>query len=112
MARKRYSDEDCLTSLREIELQLSSGLDMASVCRSGGSSDPTYHTWPERFGGMARSQLAELKTLEKENSRSHEIALGHFDPETGIGLPVNPYATSGLGPGVRIKQPVSAATYI
>ena len=73
MARKRYSDEDCLRLLREIELQLSSGSDVPSACRSAGISDATYYTWRKKFGGMGRSQLAELKALEKENSRLKKI---------------------------------------
>ena len=42
MARKRYSDEDCLRLLREIELQLAAGADVPSACRSAGISDATY----------------------------------------------------------------------
>jgi len=36
MARKRHSDEDVLKLLREIELKLTSGDDVASACRSDG----------------------------------------------------------------------------
>ncbi|MEL6571313.1 MAG: hypothetical protein AAFQ64_06635 [Pseudomonadota bacterium] len=32
MARKRYSDEDVLRLLREIELSLASGSDVATAC--------------------------------------------------------------------------------
>ena len=73
MARKRYSDEDILNLLREIELNLASGNDVASACRSVGISDATYYNWRKRFGGMGRSQLSELKSLEKENSRLKKI---------------------------------------
>ena len=40
MARKRYSDEDVLRLLREIELNLSSGHDVAGACRAAGVSEP------------------------------------------------------------------------
>ncbi len=73
MARKRYSDEDVLRLLREIELNLASGQDVATACRSAGVSDATYYTWRKRFGGMGKSQLAELKTLAKENGRLKKI---------------------------------------
>lgn len=73
MARKRYSDEDCLRLLRQVEVELAAGLDVASACRSAGISDATYYTWRKKFGGMARSQLTELKTLEKENQRLKKI---------------------------------------
>ena len=73
MSRKRYSDEDILKLLREIELNLSSGSNVQSACRAVGVSDATYYNWRKRFGGMGRSQLSELKALEKENSRLKKI---------------------------------------
>ena len=73
MARKRHSDEDCLKILRQVELDLAGGADVAKACRSAGISDATYYTWRKKFGGMARSQLSELKALEKENQRLKKI---------------------------------------
>jgi transposase-like protein len=73
MARKRYSDEDILKLLREVELNLAAGSDVATACRSAGVSDATYYNWRKRFGGMGKSQLSELKALEKENSRLKKI---------------------------------------
>ena len=73
MARKRHSDEDVLKLLREIELKLTAGDDVASACRSVGISDATYYNWRKRFGGMGRSQLSEMKSLEKENARLKRI---------------------------------------
>ena len=69
MARKRYSDEDILNLLRRIELDLASGNNIETACRSAGISDATYYNWRKRYGGMGKSQLQELKGLEKENSR-------------------------------------------
>ena len=45
MAGKRHSDEDILKLLREIEVHLSSGMDVSSACRSAGVSDATYYSW-------------------------------------------------------------------
>ena len=73
MARKRHSDEDVLKLLREIELKLTAGDDVALACRSVGISDATYYNWRRRFGGMGRSQLSEMKSLEKENARLNKI---------------------------------------
>ena len=53
MARKRHSDENVLKLLREIELKLTAGDDVASACRSVGTSDATYSNWRRRFGRMA-----------------------------------------------------------
>jgi putative transposase len=73
MARKRCSDEDCLKLLREIELQLAAGSDVPGACRSAGISDATYYNWRKKFGGMGRSQLSELKALQKENGRLKKV---------------------------------------
>ena len=42
MARKRFSDEDVLNLLRQIDLELASGADVQSACRKIGISDATY----------------------------------------------------------------------
>jgi hypothetical protein len=36
MTRKRHSDEDCLKILRQVELDLTGGADVAKACRSAG----------------------------------------------------------------------------
>ena len=69
MARKRDPNEDILKLLREIEVKLSNGSDVQSACRGAGISDATYYNWRKRFGGIGRSQLSELRRLEKENAR-------------------------------------------
>jgi len=61
MARKRYSDEDCLKLLREIEMQLASGSDVPAACRAVGISDAIYYTWRKKFGSMGQSQLALVR---------------------------------------------------
>ena len=67
MARKRFSEEDILNLLRQIELSLASGSDVATACRSAGVSDATYYNWRKKYGGMGKSQLREMKELEKQN---------------------------------------------
>ena len=73
MARKRYSDEDVLKLLREIELKLTEGSDVQTACRAVGVSDATYYNWRRRFGGMGRAKLSEFRDLEKENARLKKI---------------------------------------
>ena len=73
MARKKHSDEDVLKFLREIEVHLAGGADVATACRTAGISDATYYTWRKKFGGVNRSHLAELKSLQKENERLKKI---------------------------------------
>ncbi|PCJ68554.1 MAG: hypothetical protein COA62_15535 [Rhodobiaceae bacterium] len=73
MARKRYSDEDVLNLLRQIELSLTPGSSVERACRSAGVSDAAHYNWRKKYGGMGKSQLQELKGLEKENGRLKRI---------------------------------------
>ena len=73
MARKRYSDEDVLKLLREIEVHMHGGLGVVAACRKAGVSDKTYYAWRRKFGGMGRPQLSEMKSLQKENDRLKKI---------------------------------------
>ena len=54
-------------------MNLHGGMDVVSACRKAGVSDKTYYVWRKKFGGMGRSQLAEKKALEKENTRLKRI---------------------------------------
>ena len=73
MARKRHSDEDILKLLRETEVHVHSGMDVVSACRKAGLSGKTYYVWRKKVGGMGRSQLSEMKSLQKENDRLKKI---------------------------------------
>ena len=59
--------------LREIDVHLHDGLDVVSACRKAGVSDKTYYYWRKKFGGMGRSQLSEMRALQKENERLKKI---------------------------------------
>jgi putative transposase len=69
MARKRYTQDQIFKALREIE----AGATIASVSRSNGVTEQTLYRWREQFGGMSKSQLAELKALQEENRRLKRI---------------------------------------
>ena len=73
MARKRFSDEDIMNLLRQIELSLASGSDVQTACRTAGVSDATYYKWRKPYSGMGKSQLQELKSVGRENTRLKRI---------------------------------------
>ena len=73
MARKRFGEEDILKLLRQIELSFDSGSDVATACRTAGVSDATYYAWRKKYGGMGKSQLREMKELEKQNAQLKKI---------------------------------------
>ena len=61
MARKRYSDEDVLKLLREIDVHLHDGLDVVSACRKAGISDKSYYYWqPSRSSDIPAIRNAKV----------------------------------------------------
>ena len=57
----------------EIELSLGSGSDVVTACRISGVSNANYYTWRKRFSRMGRLEMANLKSLQKENDRLKKI---------------------------------------
>jgi putative transposase len=39
-----------LRILRQVEVELAAGADVATSCRSAGISDATFYTWRKKFG--------------------------------------------------------------
>ena len=61
----RYSEDQILKILKEIE----AGASIASVGRAHGISAQTICQWRERYQGVTKSELSELKCLQEQNRR-------------------------------------------
>jgi len=73
MARKHYTPEQIIKHLREAEILLGKGNNIAQACNKIGVSEQTYYRWRREYGGMQVEQAKRLKDLEKENSRLKKI---------------------------------------
>ncbi len=73
MARKRYSAEQIISMLRQVEIALASGKNTGEVVRQLGISEQTYYRWRKLYGGMQVSQAKKLKELERENTRLKKL---------------------------------------
>ncbi len=73
MKGKRYKAEQVVVMLREAEIQLAKGLDIAEVCRNLGISEQSYYRWRKEYGGLKLDQAKKMKGLEKENARLKKI---------------------------------------
>jgi len=69
MARKRYTPEQIIRKLREVEVFIAEGMTAAEAARKIGVSEQTYYRWRKEYGGMQVEQAKRLKTLEQENVR-------------------------------------------
>ena len=73
MVKKRFKAEEIVMKLRDIELQISKGLDAASACRNAGISEQTFYRWRKEYGGMKMDQAKKYKELERENARLKKL---------------------------------------
>jgi len=69
MSRKRYTPEQIIGMLRDVEVRLSQGETVGLICRSLGISEQSYYRWRREYGGLKVDQAKRLKELEKENQR-------------------------------------------
>ena len=69
MPKKRFSAEQIVTVLRQIEVAMAQGKSVAIACRDAGISDQSYYRWRKEYGGLDLDQARRMKDLEKENTR-------------------------------------------
>ena len=69
MKGKRFSDEQIIRILQEVE----AGMSIADVCRKHNCSEQSFHRWKAKFGGMQVSEAKRLKVLGRENSELKKI---------------------------------------
>ena len=73
MARKRYSPEQIIGYLREVEILLSKGSTVPQMCRKIGIAEQTYYRWRKEYGSLSVDQARRLKEVENENIRLKKL---------------------------------------
>ena len=69
MPKKRYTPEGIVAKLRQVDVLVSQGQNIADAIRQIGVSEVTYYRWRQEYGGLKADQVKRLKELEQENSR-------------------------------------------
>lgn len=69
MKRSRYSEEQIIGILKEIE----AGLKVTEACRKYGMSQWTLYAWRKKFQGMSVSEAKKLRALEEENRKLKQL---------------------------------------
>ena len=64
--KKRFSDEQIISILREAE---AGAMSIKALCKKHNITDQTFFRWRNKFGGMDVPDARRLKELESENSR-------------------------------------------
>jgi putative transposase len=73
MGKMKFTAEQIISKLREVEVLQSSGLSITEVCRQLGIKEQTYYKWRKEYGGMRVDQAKRLKEIEQENSRLRKL---------------------------------------
>ncbi len=73
MARKQHSVEQIIRLLREVEVKLATGCDVAFACKKAGITKQTYYRWRKTYGGLEINQTKRLKELEATCARLKSI---------------------------------------
>jgi transposase-like protein len=69
MPKKQYTPEEIVAKLRQVDVVVSQGQNIADAIRQIGVSEVTYYRWRQEYGGLKADQVKRLKELEQENSR-------------------------------------------
>ena len=69
MAKKRFSAEQIVVLLRQIELSMGQGKSTPIACREAGISEQSYYRWRKEYGGLEIDQAKRMKDLERENAQ-------------------------------------------
>jgi putative transposase len=69
MKQKRYTPEQIITILREVD----AGKGIQDVCRVNNISPQSYHRWRKKYGRMELRDAKRLKELERENTQLKKI---------------------------------------
>jgi putative transposase len=69
MPKKRYTPEEIVAKLRQVDVLVSQGQNVADAIRQIGVSEVTYYRWRQEYGGLKTDQVKRLKELEQENTR-------------------------------------------
>ncbi len=69
MKRKRFTEEQIITVLREHE----AGAKTGDLARKHGVSEATLYNWKSKYGGMDVSDAKRLKALEEENTKLKKL---------------------------------------
>ena len=67
MPKKRFSAEQIVTLLRQIEVLMAQGKSASEACRDAGISQQSYYRWRKEYGGLELDQAKRMKDLEREN---------------------------------------------
>jgi putative transposase len=63
--KKRYSEEQIITAIKEHE----AGAKVDDICRRLGISSGTFYNWRSKYAGLEVNEAKRLREIEQENNK-------------------------------------------
>ena len=73
MKKNRHTTDQIIEKLRQADVALGKGQQVAEICKQLEITSQTYYRWRQKYGGMAPEMAKQLKSLEKENGRLKKL---------------------------------------
>ena len=61
MPKKRYSPEEIVARLRQVDVLVGQGKPIGEAVKAIGVTETTYHRWRREYGGLKLDQIRRLK---------------------------------------------------
>lgn len=72
-AAKRFTVEQIIAKLREVEKLQGQGMSIPVAAKKIGITDQTFYRWRLQYGALKEDEAARLKLLEQENGRLKRV---------------------------------------
>ena len=73
MKRTRHTPEQIVAKLRKAEALMAQGAKVSDAVKQIGVTEQTFYRWKKLYGSMDKTQLRELKDLQKENAQLKKL---------------------------------------
>ncbi|API61585.1 transposase [Sphingobium sp. GW456-12-10-14-TSB1] len=73
MGRQRFTPEQIIAKLREVEVIVGRGGTAVEACRQIGIAEQTLYRWRKEYGGLKVDQARRMKDLERQNARLKKL---------------------------------------
>ena len=104
MPKKRFSAEQIVTVLRQIEVLMSQGKAAPVACREAGISQQSYYRWRKEYGGLELDQARRMKDLERENVRLKRLVADLSLEKQVLDQPSKHDCDAVVATGCRIRR--------
>jgi transposase-like protein len=76
MAKRRYTADEIVTVLRQVEVAMPNDKDTSQACRESGIAEQTYYRWRKEYGGLKLGILRQRTATSRPKCATPEGSPG------------------------------------